>query len=79
MDLYDEPVSQSPDRGAPPSGRSLQARPFIGIRFDCCRVYARVYREQGATHYRGACPRCGCHVSARIAENGTAARFFVAG
>jgi len=59
-----------------PSG--LAGRPWVGIRFDCCEVYTRVYRSPDGKAYRGRCPRCGRSVSLRVGEGGTNARFFLA-
>jgi len=56
----------------------LRDRPWVGIRFDCCGVYTRVYCSADATAYRGKCPRCGRSVTLRVGENGTSARFFIA-
>lgn len=63
----DTPLSSSPSR-----------RPWVGIRFDCCGMYVRVYRNAESTEYLGRCPRCGKRVRLRVGEGGTDARFFVA-
>ena len=59
-------------------GRPARRRPFIGIRFECCRVYARVYVNRAATAYEGRCPRCCRRLSIPIGPGGTDRRFFVA-
>jgi len=51
-------------------------RPFIGLQWDCCGVYSRVYRRAEANHYLGRCPRCGKSVRIEVAPGGTDARFF---
>ncbi|KAB2940472.1 MAG: hypothetical protein KJ057_10730 [Phycisphaerae bacterium] len=53
-------------------------RPWIGVRFDCCGVYQRVYRNPEGTAYVGRCPRCGREARARVGPSGVSARFFVA-
>ena len=54
-----------------------QGRPFLGILFDCCRVYGRVYRNREASAYEGRCARCGRPVRAAIGPGGTQRRFFI--
>lgn len=58
----------------------MPTRPYIGVTFKCCRVYARVYLNRQGTAYEGRCPRCGRYkVTAEIVEyGGTTERFFVA-
>jgi hypothetical protein len=66
LDLYD-----NFDASSPPAGR-----PFIGVLFDCCGVYARVYRQPDERVYQGRCPRCLRVLSVRVAPNGTTTRLF---
>ena len=53
-------------------------RPFVGIRFACCDVYARIYVNPGGTAYQGNCPRCARRVELKIDASGSASRFFEA-
>ena len=57
---------------------SDRPRRFIGIQFDCCSVYTRVYVNEDATAYEGRCPKCSRAVSVRIGPGGTDCRFFTA-
>jgi len=54
-------------------------RRFVGVRFQCCDVYTRVYVNRENTAYEGNCPRCGKRVQLRIGPGGTDARFFTFG
>jgi hypothetical protein len=65
-DQYDEP----------PRGETDASRPYIGVYFECCGVYARIYRQPGQTVYFGRCPRCLRQVRVRVGPEGTNARLF---
>ena len=61
-------------RGQRP-GDSL-ARPYLGLRFECCDVYVRAYRNEDRTAYEGRCPVCSGAVRVRIEPGGVSSRFF---
>lgn len=49
---------------------------FLGIMFECCNVYGRIYKNKEGTHYQGKCPRCLREIKIRIGEGGSSQRFF---
>ena len=55
-----------------------EKRQFLGIIFECCNVYGRIYKNKEGTAYVGKCPRCLKTVIVRVEEGGTNNRFFKA-
>ena len=51
-------------------------RLWLAIRWRCCSVYSRVYRNADASAYQGRCPRCGREVQVPVRPDGTHHRFF---
>jgi hypothetical protein len=51
---------------------------FLGVQFECCGVYSRVYKNRAGDAYEGRCPRCMKRVSVGIGPDGGSARFFTA-
>ncbi len=68
LDIYDD----EPDGAL----RGAEARPYIGILFECCGVYARIYRQPDHMVYKGRCPKCLATVRARVSPDGSACRIF---
>jgi hypothetical protein len=52
-------------------------KPYLSVRFACCGVYQRVYRDADGRRYRGRCPRCARAVTFAVGAGGTTARYFV--
>ncbi|HKQ47729.1 MAG TPA: hypothetical protein VJZ71_06655 [Phycisphaerae bacterium] len=52
------------------------ARPWIGIHFECCGVYARVYRRREERQYLGRCPSCGRALRVLVRADGVKAKVF---
>ena len=63
--------------GPEPANEST-GRPFVGMHFACCGVYARLYINRAGTGYEGHCPRCGRPARVLIGPNGSDSRFFTA-
>ena len=53
-------------------------RKFLGVRFDCCGIYHRIYENKEGTAYVGCCPKCRRNLRIRIGAKGTKNRFFIA-
>ena len=51
-------------------------RKFLGIWFDCCHTYGRLYKNREGTAYVGRCPKCLRPVNVKIGGDGTSRRFF---
>jgi hypothetical protein len=72
LDLSSDPTRETPSEAA------AKARRFVGVRFACCGVYARVYINRDETAYEGFCPKCVRKVRLSIGAHGTDRRFFTA-
>ncbi len=53
-------------------------RQYLGIWFECCHTYGRLYKNKEGTAYVGRCPHCLRPVHVRIGKDGegTSRRFF---
>jgi phage terminase large subunit GpA-like protein len=58
---------------------SIPKRPYVGMHFKCCNVYARIYLDAKQMHFRGGCPRCGRQVQLKATPSGSKANFWEAG
>jgi len=51
-------------------------RKFIGIWFECCHTYGRLYKTPDGNYYIGRCPKCLRQARVRVGKDGTNMRFF---
>ncbi len=49
---------------------------FLGVMFECCNVYRRIYINKDGNAYEGRCPRCSGKIKVTISPEGTDQRFF---
>ncbi len=76
LNLSSEP---SPERSKQPeTAKPGDRRKFIGVKFNCCGIYVRIYANKDGTAYEGRCPKCFKSVKFKIGSGGTDNRFFEA-
>jgi hypothetical protein len=61
----------------PEEPKQPASRPFIGVHFNCCGVYQRIYRSADGLRYEGRCPRCMRTIRFAVGQGGTDERYFV--
>jgi hypothetical protein len=59
-----------------PESDAESGRRFVGVHFDCCDVYTRVYINREQSAYLGHCPRCAKQIRLSIGPGGSESRFF---
>lgn len=73
FDFYDDQINNEDNEN---QESTREKRAFLGITFDCCHVYARIYKNKEGTAYVGRCPKCMRSVRVAIGKEGTGQRFF---
>mgnify|MGYP004103903895 CR=1 FL=1 len=64
------------DRDDMKTTKPKKPRSFLGIMFDCCSVYNRVYINRAGTAYEGRCPRCRRSVRFVVGSGGSDKRMW---
>lgn len=67
--------SKTPN-AAPAGGLPKRDGAFLGIQFDCCGIYGRIYRDRAFRFYTGRCPKCMKRIEVPIGDGGSGQRFF---
>ncbi|MDR3199748.1 MAG: hypothetical protein LBU34_17925 [Planctomycetaceae bacterium] len=78
LDLSSEPVLSSQTPVSDVENPKRTERRFIGVKFNCCGVYVRIYINREGNAYEGCCPKCFKPVKIKIGTGGTSHRFFEA-
>ena len=53
-----------------------QDKKFLGIMFECCNIYRRIYINKDGNAYEGRCPKCFGEVKVIIGRDGSEKRIF---
>ena len=62
----------------PSESETQTPRPFLGVLFKCCGIYAKIYKTVDGKAYAGHCPKCAKPAHVKIGSGGTKSRFFTA-
>ncbi len=65
---------ETPDQSV--SAATGRERKWLGVLFDCCGMYARIYQTRDGKAYAGHCPKCNAALRVGIGEGGTSQRIF---
>ena len=55
-----------------------EVKKFLGVLFECCNVYLRIYINKERNAYEGRCPKCMRLLKVKIGPGGSDSRFFKA-
>ncbi len=58
--------------------KESRPRPYIGVHFKCCHVYARIYLNRDGTAFAGHCPKCARPMRVKVSPRGEKSRFWTA-
>ncbi len=51
-----------------------KGRDSLGVMFECCQVYRRIFKRADGTAYEGRCPRCRRMVRVLVGKGGSDSR-----
>jgi hypothetical protein len=77
LDVVSDPTPPPLPKKSPLPDKKEQ-RKFIGVKFNCCGIYVRIYVNKEGIAYEGRCPKCFRPVKFTIGCGGTDHRFFEA-
>jgi hypothetical protein len=60
----------------PGEKKDEKGRAYLGIMFECCGVYSRIYKNRAGNAYVGWCPRCMRKLELKCGHGGTDQRIF---
>ena len=53
-----------------------KGKKFLGIMFECCNIYRRIYINKDGNAYEGRCPKCFSEIKIIIGPGGSEKRIF---
>jgi hypothetical protein len=62
------------ENGAPPSAPPES----LGVMFECCNSYRRIWKRRDGSAYEGRCPRCARLVTIAVGPGGRSSRVWIA-
>ena len=69
-------ISKLEDESDTTGSSPARGRKWIGMYFECCSMYQRIYRNREGTAYHGNCPRCQKPIHIKVGPGGTNDRMF---
>lgn len=74
LDMYDESFDNQEDEEETES--NTRENKYLGIMYNCCGIYGRIYKNKEGTAYIGRCPKCMRSIRVAVGSGGTEQRFF---
>lgn len=61
-------------RDAKDDANATGAPQSLGVMFECCHIYRRIFKRPDGSAYEGRCPKCGHPARVLVGEGGSASR-----